>query len=120
MSLVTKYALGRLAFGAAALAAPAPFGRLLAGKGGDATDAQIFLRGIGGREVGLSLGLLRAVRRDEPVLGWLAAGVFFDLGDIAGMTGAWSRMQPDKRLPGIVSAGGAAVAGAVLVAGARR
>jgi hypothetical protein len=119
MRLVTTYAIGRLAFGGAALLAPAAFGRLLAGEGAATPDATAFLRGIGGREIGLGLGLLRAVREGSPVSSWLAAGVLFDAGDMAGMAGAWSQLAPDKRLPGFVSAAAAAAAGAVLLARSR-
>ena len=57
MKLVTAYALGRAGFGAALLAAPRAGGQMLSGDGGATPDAQAFLRGMGGREVGL--GLLR-------------------------------------------------------------
>lgn len=119
MTLVKTYALGRLAFGAAALLAPAATGRLLSGDGGTTPDAQSFLRGMGGREIGLSLGLLKAARDGSPVSPWLAAGVMFDAGDMAGIAAAWPELAPDKRLPGIAFAGVAAVAGAVLLANPR-
>jgi hypothetical protein len=115
MRLLTGYALGRLAFGAAALAAPATTGRLLAGPGGATPDAQAFLRGMGGREIGLATGLLLAVRGGASARPWLLAGVLFDGGDIAGIAGAWHDMQPAKRGPGIAFAGAAALAGAVLL-----
>jgi hypothetical protein len=120
MRLVTTYAIGRLAFGAAALLAPKATGRILAGEGGATPDATVFLRGIGGREIGLGLGLLRAAREGSPVSPWLAAGVLFDAGDMAGMAGAWSQMVPEKRVPGLLSAAGAAVAGAALLGATRR
>lgn len=119
MTRVEAYAIGRLAFGGAALLAPAATGRMLAGEGGATADAQAFLRGMGGREIGLSVGLLRAVREGSPVSSWLAAGILFDAGDVAGIAGAWSGLAPDKRLPGLLFAAGAAVAGAVLLAGER-
>src|ERR1700730_5453035 len=78
MKPVTLYAIDRLVFGAAALAAPAAAGRALAGDGGAAPDAQAFLRGMGGREIGLGLGLLREIRNGGSVRPWLIAGVFFD------------------------------------------
>jgi hypothetical protein len=119
MKLVQTYALGRLAFGGAALLAPATTGRMLSGEGGATPDAQAFLRGMGGREIGLSLGLLRALREGSPVSSWLAAGVLFDAGDMAGIAGAWPGLAPDKRLPGFLMAAGAAVFGAALLASPR-
>jgi hypothetical protein len=116
MTLVRTYALGRLAFGGAALAAPALTGRLLAGEGGATADAGAFLRGMGGRELGIGLGLLRAERAGDAVAPWLVAGVLADAGDAFGIAGGWAGLAPDKRVPGIAMAGAAAVAGIVLLA----
>ena len=84
MKPTTLYAIGRLLFGAAALTAPAPAGRALAGDGGAAPDAQAFLRGMGGREIGLGLGLLAMIRAGGPTRPWIIAGLLADSGDIAG------------------------------------
>lgn len=116
MKPLIPYAIGRILFGVAALAAPGTTGQLLAGEGGAAPDAQAFLRGMGGREIGLGLGLLASVRADRPVRPWLAAALLADGGDIAGITGAWRHLAPSKRLLGLATAGGAAATGAVLLA----
>jgi hypothetical protein len=116
MRAVMLYALGRIAFGAAALAAPATAGRSLAGEGGAAPDAQAFLRGMGGREIGIGLGLLTAIRTRERLRHWLIAGLLADSGDIAGIAGAWPHLPPTKRWLGLSMAGGAALAGATLLA----
>jgi hypothetical protein len=113
---LTLYALGRLAFGVAALAAPAGIGRAFAGAGGAEPDAQAFLRGMGGREIGLALGLLGALRADRPVRPWLIAGVLADSSDLAGIAGAWQHLPPAKRWLGVGTAGAAAAMGAALVA----
>ncbi len=110
------YALGRILFGVAALVAPAPAGRALAGEGGAASDAKAFLRGMGGREIGLGLGLLAALRTGERVRPWLIAGVLADSGDIAGVAGAWPYMPPAKRWLGLAMAGAAAFFGTTLLA----
>src|SRR4051812_20362365 len=115
MRSTTAYALARLAFGAAVLAAPAQSGRLLSGEGGTAPDAQAFLRGMGGREVGLGVGLLAAVRGGASARPWLVAGVLSDLGDVLGISGAWGGLAADKRAPGVAFAGLAAAAGLVLL-----
>jgi hypothetical protein len=114
MSRVGLYALARGAFGAATLLAPGATGKLLAGPGGALPDARAFLRGMGGREIGLTTGLTLALRSGSSPLPWLAAGVLSDLGDVAGIIGAWGDMPAAKRGPGIASAGGAAVAGLIL------
>lgn len=116
MKLLTIYAIGRIAFGAAALAAPAPVGRTLAGAGGAAPDAQAFLRGMGSREIGLGVGLLATIRADGPTRPWLIAGVLADSGDIAGIVGAWPHMPRAKRWLGLGMAGAAAAIGATLLA----
>jgi hypothetical protein len=117
--LVVSYAVGRALFGAAALIAPATTGRALAGDGGAAPDAQAFLRGIGGREIGIALGLLTSAR-SGPALPWLTAGVLCDLGDLAGMLGAWHEMVPSKRRAGVAMAGAAALVGSALAVDSAR
>jgi hypothetical protein len=113
---LTLYAIGRLVFGAAALAAPAQAGRMLAGSGGAAPDAQAFLRGMGGREIGVGLGLLAMIRAGGPVRPWLIAGVLADSGDLAGIAGAWPHMPPAKRRLGLAMVSAAATAGITLLA----
>jgi hypothetical protein len=116
MKQLTAYALGRLAFGAAVLAAPAISGRALAGAGGAEPDAQAFLRGMGGREIGLGLGLLGALRARGPVRPWLVAALLADSSDIAGIAGAWRHMPPAKRVFGLGLAGATAAAGVAALA----
>ena len=89
---------------------------MLAGDGGAAPDAQAFLRGMGGREIGLGLGLLAMIRADRPVKPWLIATLLADASDITGITGAWRHMDPSKRLLGLGTAGGAAAIGAIMLA----
>jgi hypothetical protein len=113
---LTLYATGRILFGVAALVAPGTAGRILAGDGGAAPDAQAFLRGMGGREIGLGLGLLAMIRADGPVKPWLVAALLADSSDIAGIAGAWPHMAPSKRLLGLGTAGGAAAIGAIVLA----
>jgi hypothetical protein len=112
---LTLYSTGRILFGAAALVAPGTTGRILAGDGGAAPDAQAFLRGMGGREIGLGLGLLAMIRANGPVKTWLVAALLADSGDIAGIAGAWRHMEPSKRLLGLGTAGGAAAIGAIVL-----
>jgi hypothetical protein len=112
---LTLYATGRILFGVTAVAVPATAGRVLAGDGGAAPDAQAFLRGMGGREIGLGLGLLAMIRANGPVRPWLIAALIADSSDITGIAGAWRHMAPSKRLLGLATAGGAAVIGATVL-----
>ena len=116
MKPLTAYAIGRILFGVGALAAPATAGRILAGDGGAAPDAQVFLRGMGGRDIGLGLGLLAMIRTHGPVKPWLIAAVLADGSDITGIAGAWRHMAPSKRWVGLGTAGGAAAIGTALLA----
>lgn len=116
MKSLTLYAIGRIAFGLASLTAPAVTGRTLAGPGGALPDAQAFLRGMGGREIGLGLGMLAAIRTDGPVRRWVVAGLLADTSDLAGIAGAWRHMPPAKRWLGLGTAGAAAAAGVGVLA----
>jgi len=116
MKPIAVYAVGRLVFGIAALAAPAPSGRLMAGDGGAEPHAQAFVRGMGGREIGLGIGILGALRSGGSVRPWLVAGVLADSGDLAGIAGSWRTLPPEKRWFGVGTAGAAAAMGAALLA----
>jgi hypothetical protein len=113
---LTLYATGRILFGVAALVAPETTGRILAGDGAAAPDAKAFLRGMGGREIGLGAGLLATIQFNGPVKPWLVAALLADSSDIAGIAGAWPHMAPSKRLLGLGTAGGAAAIGAIVLA----
>jgi hypothetical protein len=113
---LTLYAIGRILFGVAALVEPGAVGQVLAGDGGAAPDAQAFLRGMGGREIGLGIGLLATRHANRPVEPWLVAALLADGSDITGIAGAWRHMPPSKRLLGLLTAGGAAAVGAIVFA----
>jgi hypothetical protein len=113
---VALYAIGRILFGIASFAAPAVTGRTLAGPGGASPDAQAFLTGMGGREIGLGLGLLASIRADGPVRALVVAGLLADCSDLAGIGRAWTHMPPAKRWLGLTTAGAAAAAGTGVLA----
>jgi hypothetical protein len=113
---LTLYAIARIVFGVASLAAPEVTGRTLAGPSGALPDAQAFLRGMGGREIGFGLCLLAAIRGGGPLRKWVVAGVLADVSDLAGIAGAWQHMPRAKRWLGLGTAGGAAAAGVAVLA----
>jgi hypothetical protein len=113
---LTLYAIGRIGFGIASLAAPAVAGRTLAGPGGALPDAQAFLRGMGGREIGLGFGMLAAIRAGGNVRPWVIAGLMADGSDLIGIAGAWRHMPPTKRWLSLGTAGAAAAAGVGVLA----
>jgi hypothetical protein len=116
MKPVALYAIGRILFGVAASAAPAVTGRTLAGPGGALPDAQAFLTGMGGREIGLGIGLLATMRANGPAPVMVLAGVLADCSDLAGIARAWPHMPPAKRWLGVTTAGAAAAAGTAILA----
>ncbi|WP_353360840.1 hypothetical protein [Mycobacterium sp.] len=116
MKSLRLYAIGRIGFGIASLAVPAVTGRTLAGPGGALPDAQAFLRGMGGREIGLGLGLLAAIRCGDAVRPWVVAALMADSADLVGIAGAWRDMPPTNRWIGLGSAGAAAAAGVGVLA----
>lgn len=116
MRLIALYTIARVVFGLAALAAPKTVGRALAGDGGALPDATAFLRGMGGRELGIGLGLANAIHNSDNVRPGLIAGLLADISDVAGIASAWPQMPPVKRWQGLAMAGGAAIAGAGLLA----
>jgi hypothetical protein len=103
-------AAGRLLFGLGMFVAPTR--TTSAWLGADATrpGTVIAVRGIGAREVALSLGLLVALRREdgEPSR-WIEAAIVSDIGDAtASLLGGRLSM---RRLVGVVVASLAAVGG---------
>lgn len=110
------YAVARIIFGVAALAAPTTVGRSMAGEGGTAPDARAFLRGLGGREIGVGLILLTAIRNGQSARPGLIAALLADSSDAAGIASAWRHMPSSKRWLGLAMAVSAGIAGAGLLA----
>ncbi len=73
----------RLALGALALLAPQLTTKLWLGREAqaDSLGARMAMRGLGGRDVAIGLGLLIALERGGPVRGWLEAGALADASD---------------------------------------
>lgn len=116
--IIGAYALGRTVFGAGLLVAPALSARLLAGEGAATPQAQGLVRGMGGRDLALSLGLAAAVRAGTPTRPWLLALVASDASDAVGVAATWSQLEAAKRVPGIIAAVGTAAAGIAMWANA--
>ena len=112
----TVYGLSRLLFGLGVMAAPEVLGRVLIGQPVRAPAVRTTFRFYGTRDTVLGLGTLRAVSNGEDAGGWMAAGVLSDLLDVAVQLVEWGDLEPEKRVPGVLAAGGAAVAGIALLA----
>jgi len=98
MRSVRLYALIRIAFGVAAVVMPKTTGRAIAGDGeaGDSAAplAKAFVRGMGGREI----GLVTALRTGRALRPWLIVGALADTVDTAALGVAnWRHSTPAKR-----------------------
>jgi hypothetical protein len=117
---LTLYAIARFGFGVASLGAPTFAGQTMVGPGGAQPGARVFVRGIGGREIGLGLALLAASRANLPVRQLLIAGMLADAGDVAGLALARRHIPATTRWLGLATAGATAAVGGALLAGVPR
>lgn len=110
--------IGRAALGAGMVATPALAGRPWVGPDASAPGAMVIGRAFGARDVVLGLGTLEADRRGEGVRTWLAAGVIADAVDLVATLAAGDEIPARGSRAVSVLAGGAALAGLVLLRGA--
>jgi hypothetical protein len=107
----------RIAYGAALIVAPTKVaGNRWLGAGAREAAAQVSLRGLGAREVGLHVLALAAVLRGVPVRPLLAASVAGDLTDIGSTVLAREGLPDGSAAATAAVAGGSALLTAVLAA----
>jgi hypothetical protein len=109
--LAIAMARGRIAIGAAALAAPGLAGRVMFGRDGSRPGTKVFARMLGGRDMALGLGVVIALDRGAPVRGWLEASALADGVDLAASLIARDDLPRTTFLNTVALAGGAALAG---------
>ncbi len=107
----TALARGRIAIGAAALAAPGPGGRVMLGRDGSGAGIKTLIRMLGGRDLVLGLGVVIALDRGAAVRGWLEAGAVVDTVDLVACVLVRDEMPRSAYLNTVALAGGAALAG---------
>jgi hypothetical protein len=116
-------AAGRVAIGLAALAYPSVPSRPWVGAGADDLVARVFGRALGARDVALGLGTLAALQRPGAEPGsastWFAAGAVSDSLDVVATVTSWRDLPRVGRWLIVLSAGGAALAGAAGAVAAR-
>lgn len=109
-------AAGRVAIGLTALAWPSVLARPWVGAAADNVATQVFARSLGARDLALGLGALAALQRPdgEPASAsaWVAAGALSDSLDVAASLASWRELPRVGRWLVVLSAGGAALAGA--------
>jgi hypothetical protein len=71
-------------------------------------DVAAVMRGMGGRDLALGMGLLLALENDGRARGWLEAGVLADAGDAVGTLLSWRSLPGFRRLLILGTAAGAA------------
>ena len=109
--LATALARGRIAIGAAALAAPGVAGRVMLGREGSRPGVKALARMLGGRDLVLGLGVIIALDRGAPVRGWLEACAVADTVDLVACTVAREEIPRVTYVNTVVLAGVAALAG---------
>jgi hypothetical protein len=115
-------AAGRVGLGVTALVWPAVPARPWVGSAAaDGVAARVFGRALGARDLALGLGAMAALGRagdggaDAPgrsAATWIAAGALTDALDVASSVASWRELPKVSRWLVVLSAGGAAVAGA--------
>lgn len=103
----------RLLLGVLALATPARIAQPWIGRGGDAIEAQVLGRALGGRDVALGLGALASARSKPSLKRWVAAATVADLTDATATVLAFPRLPRRGRLLVLAASAGAAGFGAV-------
>ncbi|HEX2294652.1 MAG TPA: hypothetical protein VHN37_05020 [Actinomycetota bacterium] len=82
--LARLYGVTRLTLGIGTFLAPSLAARVWMGRDAAAGVSRVALRGLGGREAALGLGLLSALERGHSPRPWLEAGAVADAGDALG------------------------------------
>jgi hypothetical protein len=76
--LALSNARGRMAIGAALIAAPRLAGPVWIGADADSRAVKVLARGLGARDLALGLGIAVALDRGRPVRGWLEGAALAD------------------------------------------
>ncbi len=103
----SRCGLGLVAFVVPTVPAVPWVGSAEAGRRG----ARLFARTLGGRDLALGAGLLRALLRDEPLGGWVGAGALADGGDLLATLWAFDELPRRSRWLIVAITAGAALAG---------
>jgi hypothetical protein len=116
-TLATVLAVGRIGIGATALVAPALVARPWIGAHADGQAARLLARAMGGRDLALGLGALRALRRsDDEARPWVALGGMADAVDAAATAAAFATLPSRSRWGILALTVGAAVVSTRLAA----
>ena len=107
--LAEAVAVGRVAIGIVALAAPTVPLRPWVGRDfAWQPRAKLLARSLGARDLALGIGVLLALRHDTPVRGWVEGSGLADAGDTVATLMAFGKLPKASRWLVLASAGGAA------------
>ncbi len=105
--------LARSGLGVVAVLAPAlPLAPWVGAAAADPT-ARLLARALGGRDLAIGVGTLWAVRRAEPLAGWVVAAGLADAGDVATTLLRFASLPRTGRWVVLVAAAGGAAAAVV-------
>jgi hypothetical protein len=115
---VRAVGVGRIALGTSYLLAPGMALKLWPGRA-STTDAdgamlRMMSRSIGGRDIGLGLGVILAQKHDGPVRGWLEAAMLADVADAVAILLAIKHVPRTRAVLMLGAALGTAAAGRAL------
>jgi len=113
-SLARLQALGRLALGGGLAVAPGRVAGPWVGGVADEREGQVLAIGLGGRDVALALGTLRALRSGHGAGPWLRGGVVADTADLVATLRARDSLPPLAAPAVVLIAGASALLGAWL------
>jgi hypothetical protein len=103
-------AMGRIGIGCTALVAPTLMTGPWIGEGAGSADARLLARTMGGRDLALGLGTLRALGGDDAeARPWVALAGMADAIDAAVTIAAWPRLPRRTRWAILASTAGAAM-----------
>lgn len=110
-------AVGRVGIGATALVAPALVARPWVGGPADGSANRLLARAMGGRDLALGIGALRALRRsDDEARPWVALGGMADSVDALATAAAFTSLPGRSRWGILALTAGAAVVSARVAA----
>ncbi len=113
--LTTVYAGLRIVYAIGLLAVPGRVARPWVGETADNPGTAVAFRGLGARDLALSVGVALAVRTGADARPWLAACAVSDTVDLTATLGAPQGALPSRAKPGAAAlAGGFGVLGAAL------
>jgi hypothetical protein len=115
-TLARLQALGRIAAGSGLALAPGLVAGGWVGGVADKREGQVLAIGLGGRDLAIALGTLRALSSGRGAAPWLRAGILADAADLAATLRARDSLPP-LAFPAVVAiAGGSVLLGAYLQA----